>query len=352
MYTRILFFVGIVLLIGGCSNLNIKDLDAWQNVNLRISELAPTKEQFAFFASKPRVVVDKFREPDDRRVRTLSSLANLASTLTGSTEEYLTQVGIEIVNRGEAQKLLGEVKLAELKNKVGDPSGYNGPQVAQYVIVGHINSVDTSAVFQEAYYIEVPTYINVPTTEGKTEKKEQIEQIEKKRIPPQCTYSANVVGKLRIYMVPKLRVAKSISVRNGATRTEDSRGSCRKDPTNFTALIRQAGERAIGRVGTTFQNFFAPKGYIVEMRRDKKGKKYLIKVTVGSERGLTKGRKADIFTQTLQKNPFTGETLAEERKLTTGRVTNQIGESYAWIILDKPKFANRLKIGDYVKIKF
>jgi hypothetical protein len=286
MYTRIIFFVGIVLLMGGCTGLDIKDITALQDVEIKKSELVPNKEQLASVATKPKVVVDKFREPADQTVRELSSLANLASAMIGATERYLAEAGIEIVNRSEAQELLGEVELAEQQNKVGS-GGYKGPQVAQYVIVGRIDSVDTSAKFIEA-------------SEYYTKKGERI------YISPKCKYGANVGGKLHIYTVPQLRLAKSVGVQDDATTYENSRGACQRNPAGFTALIRDAGEQAVKGARTEFQNFFAPKGYVIEMRTD--GKHYYIKVTIGSKRGLKKGGTAEIFTKTLQKNPLTGES--------------------------------------------
>lgn len=333
MYTHIIFFVGIVLLMGGCTSLDIKDIEGLSPVDMLRAELAPTKAQVVSVATKPKVVVDKFREPSDHRVRELSSLANLANVLTGTTEKYLTQAGIELVSRSEAQNLLGEVKLAEQQGKVGGSGGYQGLQVAEYVIVGRIDSVDTSAKFQEAYEYQ--------DKEGK-----------RVRIPPKCKYRADVTGKLHIYTVPQLRVAKSVNVRGNANKTEDSRGRCDKNPTSSTSIIREAGEDAVEGARIEFQNFFAPKGYVIEMRSSKDGKQYFIKVTIGKKRGLKRGEAVEIFTKTLQKNPLTEEVAEEERKITTGKVTNQVGESYAWIILDEPELAKRIKIGDYIKMKF
>jgi hypothetical protein len=324
MYTRHIIFVGILLLMGGCTSLDIKDFDAWQPVDLEKSELAPTD------LANSKFVVANFREPPDPRVKGISSLANLASLMMGTTEKYLTDAGIEVVSRNDAQKLLGEVQLAEQKGKVG---GYKGPVIAQYVIVGHIDSVDTSAEFQEA-------------SEYVTKKGERI------YTPPKCKYEANVTGTIRVYTVPKLIIAKSVSMRGTDNTSEDSRGNCENNPAKLTALIREAGDEALYDASTKFQNFFAPHGYIIEMRKSPNGKDSIIKVTIGSNRGLKIGKTVEVFTKTLQNNPLTEESTQEERKVTTGRVTNQVGESYAWIMLDEPELANRLKIGDYVKMKF
>jgi hypothetical protein len=330
MYTRIIFVVGIILLMGGCTSLDIKDFDAWQNVELEMSELAPTKEQLISLAAKPKVVVADFREPKEQRIRENSLLANLASLMMGTTEKYLTQAGIEVVSRNEAQKLLGEVQIAEQKDKVG---GYTGPLIAQYVIVGHIDSVDTSSEFQEA-----SSYTN--------KKGERID------IRPKCNYKATVIGKVRVYTVPQLRMVKSVNMQGTDTTSEDSRGYCPKTAADLIALIRKAGDNALDDASTKFQNFFAPQGYIIEMRQAPNGKNYIIKVTIGSDRGLKRGKTVEVFTKTLQYNPLTGESSQEERKVTTGRITDQVGELYAWIMLDEPELAKRIKIGDYIKMKF
>ncbi len=330
MNTRAILFACAALVLGGCSNLDIKDIDAWADVDIERSEFAPDKAQLAAAAGKPKVVVDKFVEPDDNLVRKLASLANLSSVMAGSAEDYLTQAGVEVVGRNEAQTLLNEVRLAETKGRAGQ---YQGPQVVQYAIVGRVDGVDTSSKFQEAYCVD--------TKEGR------------QCYPPKCTYKADVTGRIRIYTVPQLRVVKSIKIQDDATKIEDTRSSntcTNRGATGYTALIRDAGEQAVKGSRIEFQNFFAPKGYISDMRT--KENQYIVKITIGKNRGIDKGSLIEIFTKKLEEDELTGETIEEDRKIASGKVTSEIRQSYAWVLLDKPERAARIKIGDFVKLTF
>jgi hypothetical protein len=302
MYTRLIIFVGLILLMGGCISQGEIKPGEMQTVSLLSSDSAPTEAQIAA-TGQPKVVLDEFREPKDQRVIEISSLANLASTLMATAEKYLTEAGIEVISRKEAKQLLDEVKLAEQTGKVG-VGGYTGPLIARYVLVGRIDSVDTSATRLSSN---------------------------------KCKEEANVGGTIHIYMVPQLQIAKSVNMRGNATRYGG--GNCQNNPANLTALIREAGEKAVGDARTKLQNFFAPKGYITEMRQDPTGKIFSIKVNIGSQLGLKKGNPVEVFSD-------------KEQKITTGKITEQITKSDAWIILDDPEQAKHVKKGYYVKMTF
>ncbi len=328
---HIIFLSLTALLLGGCGpSLNIKNLDDLTPEQLEKADPAPTPSEISDSSNKPKIVIADFLEPADVHIKKLSLLSGLAREMTGNTEKYLSDAGVTLIAREEAASLLNEVQLSEMQGKVGQ---YNGPSVAQYVIIGRINSITTSSDF----------------TEGSTYKNKKGEII---RISPECNYKANVTGRLRIYLVPELRMVKTIPLEQDSSSREDSRGSCNKHPASFTNLIREAGDQAVKSSRILFQNFFTPKGYILEKRLDQKKALSFFKINLGSNRDLKQGAQVEVYNKTSETNPLTGKVSLEERKIATGYVTNQMGEKYAWILIEDLEKANRVKLGNYVTMKF
>ena len=326
---HVIFLSIAALLLGGCGpSLNIKNLDDLIPEQMEKAVPAPTKTELA--TGRPKIVIANFLDPEDEDIKKLSLLSGLAREMTGNTETYLSEVGVTIIDRNEAPSLLNEVQLSEMQGKAGQ---YNGPLVAQYAIIGRINSITTATEFQE----------------GKSYKNKKGETI---RIPPKCRYKANVTGILRIYIVPELRIVKTIQLNQDSSNTEDSRGSCNQNPLGFTNLIQQAGQQAVKSSRILFQNFFTPKGYILEKRVNHKEKLSYFKINIGKKRGLKKGLKVEVYNKISDTNPLTGEVTLEERNIATAYVTNKIGAKYAWILIEDIDMAKRVKLGNYITIQF
>jgi hypothetical protein len=45
-----------------------------------------------------------------------------------------------------------------------------------------------------------------------------------------------------------------------------------------------------------------------------------------------------------------GESRADERKVADGEVTDYVGDDYAWISVSSTEEANKIKLGDHVKV--
>ncbi len=312
-------------LLGGCSNTTIKDLSSWKNVAMQRSISAYNTKALLATGDRIKIVVDKFVEPENQSVRQLASLANLSNVMAAVSEKYLTKAGVEVIDRKDAKRLLKEIRLAEAKGKAGR---YKGPQVVQYALVGYVDGIDTSSKFTER-----------KCSGGKCSS-------------PTCTYTANIVGKIRIYTVPELRMVKSIALKDDATRYEETRtDTCMsRGAASYTTVIRDVGEQAVKGARIKFQNFFAPKAYVSNMRM--KDGKYIIKINIGKNRNLEEGTVIKVFTTRLEKDGITGEEREEKMEIAAGKVTNQIGQDYAWVILDEPELASRIRIGFFVKAYF
>ncbi len=321
--TRWLILLGGTLL-AGCTSLEIKDLDQWQPVNLVTTDHPPTPEQIAATGQRTKVVVSQFKEPSNRR---LAQEASLSTALTAGVESYLTDAGVQLVSRDNAQTLLDEVAVAET---TGQSGRYQGPEVASFAVMGRIDSVDIHSEFTAGYQVK--------TKEGT------------KRVPSSCRYTANMSGTLQIYAIPELQMARNITFSGSDSNSEESY-NCSDSMSKYMALIRSAGESGLRSGRVALQNHFAPKGYVVDMRTNGDNA-YLVRVMLGSDRGLKKGSKIEFFASKESYNPLTQQSSREDQKIAVGLVTDQISSDTAWILLDKPEMAQKIKLGDFVKVSF
>jgi len=312
-------------LLSGCGTV-IKDMSTWETVKLQKSEFAPNQKTLAQSGGKTKVVIAKFIEPENKAVRKLAKSVNLSRVMAAQLEKYLADAGLEIIDRNRAKSLLREVKLAEARGKAGR---YKGNQVAEYVLTGSIDSVDISNKFREARRDK----------EGNT-------------YAPRCTFKANVTSTLRVYTVPEMRIVKTIKLDEGSTRSEETRrNNCAsRGHDSYARVIRQAGEQAVEDVRNEIKAQFASKAYISDMRT--KDNKYIIRISIGKNKGVKQGTVVHIFSKRLNTDGLTGKKEIEVIKLTTGKATNVIKANYAWIALDEPEKATKIRIGNLVKVIF
>jgi hypothetical protein len=55
-------------------------------------------------------------------------------------------------------------------------------------------------------------------------------------------------------------------------------------------------------------------------------------------------------TRFLYQDRMVGESRADERKVADGEVTDYVGDDYAWISVSSTEEANKIKLGDHVKV--
>lgn len=309
----------VVILLVGCTP-TISNLGEYQPCPIEPCSYMPTPEQLK--SSKIKVVIFPLSEGDID----FAKQAKLGSTMAGLLENQLAGGAVEIIDRNSAQKLQKEVKLAEM-NKAGS---YSGPAVADYAISGAIDNTTFDHDFNEAY-----------TT---TDKKGNTYYNSAK-----FNYKAAVTGKIRIYELPSLRIVKTITFSDTATKSEETKSASdykRRDDN----LVGTAGSGAIKSARVELQNFFAKKGYVLERRA--KEKVTIYKISLGSDDDLKTGDTCQIFTINKTVNPITQEETPEDFLLGEGKVSNLIANNYAWIVVDETKLHAPVRLGDYVKVKY
>lgn len=310
--------VVLALAISGCATTNISNPTTFEPLQLEPSEVMPTKDELA---GKPaRVVVFN---ADDGDIA-LAKRARLGATISGEIERYLSRADVELVDRSLAEKMREELVLAEMHGR----TEYTGPEVADYAIVSSITQATTGSSFTEARVWQ--------DKKGKTH-----------RTPAKCKYSSGVAGTIRVYKMPAMQTIAFVDLEGRSSSDQETRHSqCSLNQAGGDGLARAAATNGVANARAKLKNHFAPRGYITEHRFIKN--KHIVKVNIGSARGLKTGDRVQIMTVSRSFDSLNDRESVETSPLGTGRVTNQISSNFAWIIVDK-KIADNIRLGQPVQ---
>lgn len=320
---RYVCIVGLLVSCGltGCITAVEKDFDSFQTTTMQTSELTQAKSASDLRQQKQKVVVFAYDEANSA----LTKEVNVKGAMASQLEAYLQKAGVEIVSRRETERQAVEEESKVYKFLTGQDAQYTGPTNADYVVMGMITSVDAGANYQAA-------------VQGRNYSR-----------PPQCQYNATMNGTLRVYSVAEGRVVRTINLRGIGSRSEDTTTSSCKVTSNTLPLVRAAAEQSLENERTQLQNLFSQKGFVVDKRTNKKNKT-IFQVSLGKQDGLEPGSKIEIYTRFLMENQLTKDVRAEERKVADGKVTDFIGDDSAWIVINDEIEAERVKLGDHVKV--
>ncbi len=320
MYKNLAILICVPLIFTGCGGWMTKKVDpqAYQSINIDAIEELPSKEMLE--GKKPRAVVFKAEEKAD-----LARKMSIGESLTGTIESYLAQ-GTEIIDRSLAQKLKEEIMLGELN---GRSSG--GPSLADFAVLSEITMSKWNKKFNE----------------GRTYRDSDGNFV---RIAPSCSYSANVAGNIKIYALPSMSVVETIKFTGTERSKEDSRHShCPITDSQIGGLLAEAAVNAVDTKRTQIQNVFAPMGYITERRTGEDGD--IFRVSLGSSRGVAPGDKVSITRKVRVHTQLGGETT-EIVRLGEASIADPVENTYSWVFVDDEELANKLKIGDSVKLVY
>jgi len=292
-------------------------INEYSDVSMQKADILPTKESLS--GAKQKIVIF----PADTSNSPLATSSNAGAAIATALETYLAEVGVEIVDINIASKLRKELALAESKGK----SEYNGPDIANYAVTASVSNASISYDFTERY-------------DGKTT-----------IILANCRFIASVSANLKLYKLPGLAYSKTITTDKKASfSTETKNSRCPISDASANALVQQAAKEGVAENRAEFQNFFAPKAYVLE--RKVNGDKSLFKISAGKNFGFMPESKITFYNLKVKANPLTGDIAVEEHAVVEGTVTaNLVSDNFAWILVDDEK-ADQVKLGDYVKVKY
>jgi hypothetical protein len=293
------------------------------SIELARADVMPTREELA--GEKTKVVVFN---PDDT-INKLAKAAGIGNTIGVELSRHITETGSEIVDRNMAKQLEKELQLAEMHGK----ASYEGPKVADYAITGAISTATISSSFAEAY--------------SWTDKNGQVYVT-----PASCTYTGSISGTLKIYsMIPSLRYMESVSLNDRYSTSQETRdSSCPLNATQQQGLVSEAARSAVKSARIAVQNFFAPKAYILEAKPQ--NGQTIFKLSAGRASGFKEGEDLSIYTRKVSRHPITGDETVEDVEIIEGEISATIGDNYAWIVVDDPDAANRVRLGDFIKVRY
>ena len=306
------------MLLSGCMATKV-DLAKFREASLKEADIMPTKAQLERLRTK--IVVF---ETDDAAASHIRN-AGLGATLSSTVEKELAVSGAEIIDRSIANKLGDELRLAESRGT----GNYQGPEVAQFAIRGKISSAEYSAKFNEA-----TSYTDKKT--GKTS-----------TTPSSYSHAANVVGNINVYELPSLRIVSSVKISGRGNANDPKQGA---NPQTGATLLRVATESAVEDSIHELKNFFAPKGYVVEKRVD--GDKSIFKILMGRDQGVKAEDKVVIYSLRRKTNALTGVESIEEMPVAEAVVSEHVSNDESWASLADKQAAGKIRLGDFVKVKY
>ena len=323
-----------VLNVASCAP-KINNLSLYQKQFITKTSHLPSKEQLA--GKSPKIAVFKFEESDDT-----AKQSALGKSVANNIENILTNNKLaKLVDRRASKKLKKEIQLSEL-NKTGS---YKGPQVADYAISGAISSASFTKKYSSG-----SSFFN-PKTGTYT------------HIPPSFKYKAEIAGNLKIYDLPSMQVHDNIDFHGYTSRSENVQqdggfrlgglsigGTQAKGTDRDDGLIRKAGEDGISSIELELKHILSARGYILEKRV--KGDDTIFKVTLGSLNGIKHGDKVKIIGQYDTTNPITNEVEIESRVVSQAIISEIIQPKISWIIVKDRKMAQKIRLGDVVKLNY
>ncbi len=321
-----LLVLGLLVLglLVGCTSLNVNLLDYPEAPMERAPRMPSTQE---LKGDAVRVAISAFEIAGTGDGARLAHQASLPAVMATAVETQVGRTGAKIVDRRDAEALMAEVLRIEEAGGV-----YRGEPIANYVIHGTVDGANIGKRFQEQ--------------QQWTDKDGKVHVI-----PPKCQYASAVSGRLRIYKMPSLAVERTVPLSYEYQTSEDARSSndCTIGAQQYPYLAK-AAEAAINNGRGDFLNLFAAKGYVLNKRTD--GKTYLFKISIGTNKRLQKGLYVDFFRLEDVTHLITGQTTTETRKIASGRVSSEIAADHAWVLVKDDQAAERIRLGDAIRIRF
>jgi hypothetical protein len=310
------------LVLTGCAELPSEHFSQYRSVSMEKADILPTTESLS--RNKTKVVIFT---PDEGGIE-LAKKAKAGHSIATTLEKYLAESGVEIVDRKIAKQLKKELQLAESKGK----SEYQGPAVANYAVTGSISTAGVGASFTARS--------SWTDDDGETHVS-----------PAYCRYSAQVSANLKVYELPGLKYSETISIDDSvSSKTETRNSNCPMSSNQQKSLVRQASEEALKDSRIKFQNYFAPKAYVLEHRAFEE--QSLFKLSAGTNLGFKAGDELKFYSISVSKNPLTGDVSNEEYPVTEGEVAEDlVFDKHAWVAVDSEQ-ARNIKLGDFVKIEY
>ncbi|SDG67684.1 hypothetical protein SAMN04488136_101222 [Vibrio xiamenensis] len=252
-----------------------------------------------------------------------SAKGKLQTVIRNSLESHVTSTGTHLVDRKLANKLKGEIKLAEQSGRYNS----KGVPIADYAVLTEVTSSDLSKSHDKAY-----SY--------KNKKGETV------NVPAKCSYEVDVTAVVKVVSLPDMGLVKRIELSGDHSfTTETSNSSCPISEAQYQGLASKAGEEA-SEHNNEIKTLLAAKASILELRQCEAGN--MVKIAIGSDKNVQPND--TVAFSTIMKN---SEGELETFAVGEGEVVNipnhGIKAKYSWVGIDE-ETALKVRKGDVAQI--
>jgi len=296
------FFLVIIILFTGCSTkINLSD---YRPAYVPKNPVAPKN-----LSSKiKKVSIVKFPKYYYKNI-------DISNTATYTLNSLLqTSRFVKVLRVIPEYKIKDEIKAAEISIETDSKIG------ADYLIKGKILNVTYTPKYHRGFFYYIKTKY------GKV----------RKYSPPYYSYTACSQININVLSLPELKEDFSKTF-EGCAYFSDNVAFKRFYPN----LVISSVNKTVKYAFNSLKKFFAPKGYIYEVRKN--GDDLIAKITLGKNQGMYQNLELNIYR--LQKDPVTGDI--ERYKIGEGKVSNLIFDNSCWISVN-PDDNQHLEIGDMV----
>lgn len=348
-------FLVVLAIFTSCS-VKIKNFESYSSSGIGRAPLAPSPEQIK--TNQVKVVL--YNIEDKKAQSENSAVSNLSASLV---RNLLRKTNVSILDRSAIEKFNDEAILAA--TETGEDPEFTA---AQYAIKGQIDDYNSYSSYQAESYEEIPT----ERADG---------EIFIRRVfhPALCHYIGEVNGRFEVYALPSLELIMDITLKGKGFKSVEAPKS---GISQFTGLIdnkllafgvwniassafdSKCNDKNLGASSINLAvnesvseneskkllNQFAAKGYVNDVRKHNKKDKYIIQVTIGSKNGLAQNGTLNVYRQQNRTDALSGKNKIENQKITEARISQLVESNNAWLVVKEEEEAQKILIGDLVKV--
>lgn len=322
-HTRVTALAGVLAAVFflACAGQRIGDPSAYAPVTLNRVFPYPSEQELA--GQKIEVVLAAQYTDELPRERVGTTTTGLLAVV----DRYLSQAGAGVIDRSihDLETVRDELEAAERRR------GINGFTGADWAIVARTDKFRHWSEY-------VP-----PSSLFKNE--EELQQD-----PGTCKHYGEVEARLRAFEIPTDDVAQATYTLRHADMFEESQfdQSCPLDGTRELIFLEDVLKEALPCLEVPLKNGFAPIGYIEEHRIDADAGKHIYRTSMGEKDGALPGLELEIYRVQFM-TTRDDERIRDERLMGHAVVTEQIGKSHSWILVDQADLSQSILAGDLVR---
>jgi len=252
-----------------------------------------------------------------------SAQKKIQSAIRNSLEGQVVSTGTRLVDRKLANKLKGEIKLAEQSGRYNS----KGVPIADLAVLTEVTSSNLSYSFSEA-----DSYTD---DDGKTH-----------RIPAKCRFKVEVDAIAKVVSLPDMSLVKRIKLHGYDTRsTETNRSNCPISNAGYAGLASKAATEAVD-YNLELKSLLAPTAQVLELRQCEEGA--MVKIGVGSNKNIQPNAEV-AFSKIIKNSSGELETFSIGEGEVVDIENDGIKPNYSWVGIDE-EVALKIQKGDAAKI--